>query len=52
LWRSDRVNEGTLLEKGYVNKQSLQGQQGDNNFTTKSYLLGLYQTAPGKNSNL
>jgi len=48
LWRSDRVNEGTLLQKGYVNKQSLQGQQGDNNFTTKSYLLGLYQTAPGK----
>lgn len=48
LWRSDRVNEGTLLAKGYVNKQSIQGQQGDNNFTTKSYLLGLYQTAPGK----
>jgi gliding motility-associated lipoprotein GldJ len=48
LWRSDRVNEGTLLQKGFVNKQSLQGQQGDNNFTTKSYLLGLYQTAPGK----
>src|SRR5258706_1602672 len=48
LWRSDRVNEGTLLQKGFVNKQSLQGHQGDNNFTTKSYLLGLYQTAPGK----
>jgi sulfatase modifying factor 1 len=48
LWRSDRVNEGILLQKGYVNKQSLQGQQQDNNFTTKSYLLGLYQTAPGK----
>ncbi|MES1223711.1 MAG: SUMF1/EgtB/PvdO family nonheme iron enzyme, partial [Bacteroidota bacterium] len=46
--RSDRVNEGILLQKGYVNKQSLQGQQGDNNFTTNSYLLGLYQTAPGK----
>ena len=48
LWRSDRVNESVLLQKGYVNKQSIQGQQGDNNFTTKSYLLGLYQTAPGK----
>jgi sulfatase modifying factor 1 len=48
LWRTDRVNEGTLLKKGYVNKQGLQGQQQENNFTTKSYLLGLYQAAPGK----
>src|SRR5262245_37969342 len=39
LWRSDRVNEGLLLQKGYINKQGLQGQQGSNNFTTKSYLL-------------
>lgn len=50
LWRSDRVNEGVLIQKGYVNKQALQGQQQENNFTTKSYLLGLYQTAPGKNA--
>jgi len=48
LWRGDRVNEGILLQKGYINKQGLQGQQGSNNFTTKSYLLDLYQTAPGK----
>jgi len=48
LWRGDRVHEGILLEKGYINKQGLQGQQGSNNFTTKSYLLDLYQTAPGK----
>lgn len=48
LWRSDRVNEGILIEKGYINQQSLMGQQGSNNFTTKSYLLDLYQTAPGK----
>lgn len=48
LWRSDRVNEGVLVQKGFVNKQALMGQQGSNNFTTKSYLLGLYQTAPGK----
>src|SRR4029078_11715679 len=48
LWRGDRVNEGILLQKGYINKQSLQAQQQENNFTTKSYLLGLYQTAPGK----
>lgn len=49
LWRSDRVNEGILMQKGYINqKQSIQGQQGENNFTSKSYLLDLYQTAPGK----
>ena len=48
LWRTDRVNEGILLQKGYVNKQAMQGQQQENNFTTNSYLLGLYQTAPGK----
>lgn len=47
-WRSDRVNEGILLKKGFVNQQAIQGQQQENNFTTKSYLLGLYQTAPGK----
>ena len=48
LWRSDRVNEGILMQKGYVAKQSVQGQQQENNFTTKSYLLGLYQAQPGK----
>jgi len=49
LWRSDRVNEGILMEKGYLNKQSLNGQQGADNFTTKSYLLGVgYQAPPGK----
>ena len=44
------MNEGILLKTEYINKQSLQGQQGENNFTTKSYLLGLYQTAPGKDA--
>src|SRR5437764_642078 len=48
LWRSDRVNEGILMNKGYVAKQGIQGQQQENNFTTKSYLLGLYQAQPGK----
>ena len=48
LWRSDRVNEGILMEKGYIAKQGLQGQQQENNFTSKSYLLGLYQAQPGK----
>src|SRR4030095_14104872 len=35
---------------GYIAKQGLQGQQQENNFTTKSYLLGLYQAQPGKPS--
>jgi len=50
LWRSDRVNEGTLVKEGFVNKANLKpgAQQGDNNFTTKSYLLGLYTAPPGK----
>ena len=48
LWRSDRVNEGILMDKGFVAKQGLQGQQQENNFTTKSYLLGLYQAQPGR----
>src|SRR6476646_6125894 len=48
LWRSDRVNEGILMNKGYIAKQSIQGEKQENNFTTKSYLLGLYQAQPGK----
>jgi gliding motility-associated lipoprotein GldJ len=48
LWRGDRVNEGILMQKGYINKQTLQSQQQENNFTTESYLLGLYSAAPGK----
>ncbi len=51
LWRSDRVNEGILMQKGYIAKQSLQGEQQENNFTTKSYLLGLYQAQPGKTAS-
>jgi formylglycine-generating enzyme len=52
LWRSNRVNELILVEKGYVNKNQLktvQGQ-GEENFTTKSYLMGLYSPTPGKPS--
>ncbi len=50
LWRSDRVNEKSLMKDGFVNKSNLKpgAQQGDNNFTTKSYLLGLYTAPPGK----
>ncbi|MFN2456645.1 MAG: SUMF1/EgtB/PvdO family nonheme iron enzyme [Chitinophagaceae bacterium] len=48
VWRTDRVNEGILIQKGYIAPQGIQGQQQENNFTTKSYLLGLYQAQPGK----
>jgi gliding motility-associated lipoprotein GldJ len=48
LWRSDRVNEGALVANGLAAKQGLQAQQGEDNFTTKSYLLGFYAPQPGK----
>jgi gliding motility-associated lipoprotein GldJ len=50
LWRGDRVNELKLVEKGFSNKNQLkkiQGQ-GEENFTTKSYLMGLYAPQPNK----
>ena len=48
LWRSDRVNEGILIQKGYIDPKNINNEQGDQNFTTKSYLLGLYTPTPGK----
>jgi gliding motility-associated lipoprotein GldJ len=48
LWRSDRVNEGELIKRGLTAKQGIQAQQGEDNFTTKSYLLGFYTPQPGK----
>src|SRR6187549_785315 len=50
LWRSDRVNEKALVKGEFINKQNVKpgAQQGENNFTTKSYLLGLYTAPPGK----
>jgi formylglycine-generating enzyme len=52
IWRTDRVNENILVAKGYINKnqlKTLQGQ-GQDNFNTKSYLMGLYSPQPGKPS--
>jgi gliding motility-associated lipoprotein GldJ len=40
------------MGKGFIAKQGIQGQQQENNFTTKSYLLGVYQAQPGKNKSL
>ncbi|HEY8387445.1 MAG TPA: SUMF1/EgtB/PvdO family nonheme iron enzyme [Parasegetibacter sp.] len=49
LWRTDRVNEGILVQKGYINKNSLRNLQGlgQENFNTKAYLVGEYQATPG-----
>ena len=50
IWRGNRVNELILVEKGLANPnqlKSIQGQ-GEENFTTKSYLLGLYSTQAAK----
>ena len=43
------MNENTLVQKGYINKANLKpgAQQGDNNFNTRAYLLGLYNAPPG-----
>jgi formylglycine-generating enzyme len=48
LWRSDRVNEGILINKGYIAHQYIRTEQGQDNFTNKSYLLGLITPQPGK----
>jgi len=47
-WRSDRVNEMLLIKKGIISKGTIINGQGENHYTTKSYLLGLYQGMPGK----
>jgi len=44
IWRGNRVNELVLVQKGLANPNQLKNIQGqaEENFTTKSYLLGLY----------
>jgi formylglycine-generating enzyme len=48
-WRTNRVNERILMERGYINKNSLKSLTGlgQENFDTKAYLLGEYQATPG-----
>jgi formylglycine-generating enzyme len=48
-WRTNRVNERILMERGYINKNSLKNLTGlgQENFDTKAYLLGEYQPTPG-----
>jgi len=49
LWRSDRVNEKRLLDKGYITSLDLE-PSADNYFNTETYAAGLYTStsAPGK----
>jgi formylglycine-generating enzyme len=49
LWRSDRVNEKALYDKGFINKTALKNLQGQGaeSFNTKAYLLGLTTPTPG-----
>ena len=46
-WRGDRVNEMILIEQGMIDPTSIEGQQGENTFSTGSYLAGLYEAQPG-----
>jgi len=45
-WRTDRVNEKILIDKGIIAEDN--AQSGQNVFTTESFLAGLYQPSDGK----
>lgn len=45
-WRTDRVNEKILIDKGIIAADNT--QSGQNVFTTQTYLSGLYQGTDGK----
>ena len=49
-WRSNRVNEMMLIEKGLLSKTDMNNQADDNTFDTKAYTAGLYEGIPGKMS--
>ncbi|MCQ2252403.1 MAG: SUMF1/EgtB/PvdO family nonheme iron enzyme [Bacteroidales bacterium] len=40
LWRTDRVNEKALIQKGILNFE--EGQSGPNHFNTEAYIAGKY----------
>jgi len=46
-WRTDRVNENILIQKGILSSDP--NQQGRENFTTGAYLAGQYEGAVRKN---
>jgi len=45
-WRTDRVNEKILMDKGIIVPDN--AQSGQNVFTTETFLAGLYQGSEGK----
>ena len=46
-WRTDRVNEKILVERGILQHDNT--QSGENVFTTDTYLAGMYQGTEGEN---
>ncbi len=46
-WRTDRVNEMVLIEKGILNQNP--EQKDEDNFNTEAYLLGQYEGSVKKN---
>jgi gliding motility-associated lipoprotein GldJ len=48
-WRTNRVNEGEMIKRGYINKNATKNLSGlgQENFDTKAYLMGEYQPTPG-----
>ena len=46
-WRTDRVNEMILIEKGIIDPTT--DQKNENNFNTEAYLVGQYEPAVRKN---
>ncbi len=42
VWRTDRVNEQILIDKGIL-RHDPESQRGENVFTTETYLTGMYQ---------
>ena len=47
MWRTDRVNEMILIEKGIIDPTP--DQKNENNFNTEAYLVGQYEPAVRKN---
>src|SRR3954469_2010406 len=51
VWRTDRVNQGELIANGYQNRNVIKTELaggGQENFNTKSYLMGEYQGILGR----
>ena len=47
VWRTDRVNEGKLIQKGIL-ESNVAEQEGSENFNTDAFLAGQYEGVLGK----